>query len=966
MAQDKQEIIQEILTDALEVLCDELQDPKPVLRALKSRRAITKDEYETIGKVEGAENQVEELLSILEGKPASSYETFVQVLHDKANDLWQKVKDIETKHQYDRDAIPDISDDAPGKPSVENKGVKMIHITWSPSIESPATGYVIEKLDVKAAKWVQVADKVTATSYDTNDDITGGIQYQYRVVGVNKEGVRKPSELSDVIVPYDLPSKPGKPEGEIVGTTGIKITWSAPEHDRGAAVTGYVIEQSLENTEKWERVIKEKVTGTNHHVPDLELGKRYQFRVLAENLAGLGEPSAPTETITLPDKPDAPEKLQVASQDIRHISVTWSPPARDGGSPVTGYVIEMKKGADEEWVEIGDKVTELSYTVEDLEADTQYQFHVYAENVVGRSDPSQPSEIITIEDETPLEIRLRGEGALAAYLEASKKGTKEIRSIRLMLVGQERVGKTSLVKAFMNDEFRSGEEITDGVDASKACTVPFLYPSKWKPLKRDLEEHIKQLDEKHAWGVALAAASQLDPSLADKQSTPAPVEEPEDSPPEDAGTLASQPSDPGSRQNSSEQSKQERDEEKETTTPDPESTNVEEAPVLQNAKTNVNEPLTLDKDTHSEESVLEQSDDKEVLEKVPSGPTRVAETKDEDSKDTGPKQEKSFIPASKPMEQPAEIPENIRKAKEQPDDLEITFWDFAGQDLYYTTHQVFFNRRAVFALVFDMSKKLEDPCEVEDFSKKKTSRFHDFNGKDFINFWLQSIYTYAAQDSADDKRYPPIFIIGTHKRDSEVEEEVVKDQIFAILEGKQYVKYVRRQFHFVENDPTKKQPSDEEAFKAMKEAIATASMNAPHMKERYPIKWLQFHKAVIEMLGTGDNKHYMTLEETRQLAATCDITDESQFTTMLGLYHDLGTIIWFGEDEILKNTVILDPQWLIDVFKAVITVLPNEKQASQVNFVNFRPSIHGFWVGPSEVSLYENSFSQCNMLKEVD
>ncbi|XP_072027842.1 uncharacterized protein [Amphiura filiformis] len=209
------------------------------------------------------------------------------------------------------------------------------------------------------------------------------------------------------------------------------------------------------------------------------------------------------------------------------------------------------------------------------------------------------------------------------------------------------------------------------------------------------------------------------------------------------------------------------------------------------------------------------------------------------------------------------------------------------------------------------------------FVKEETSRFHDFNGEDFIKFWLQSIYTYAAQDSADDKGYPPIFIIGTHKRDSPVEEDAVKRKIFGILKEKKYEKYVRRQFHFLENDPTKKQPSDEEAFKATKVAVAKAAINAPHMKEKYPIKWLQFHKAVIERC---DNTPYMTLDKTRKLAAECDITDESQFTTMLGLYHDLGTIIWFGEDKILRNTVILDPQWLIDVFKAVITVLPDEKQ----------------------------------------
>ena len=52
-------------------------------------------------------------------------------------------------------------------------------------------------------------------------------------------------------------------------------------------------------------------------------------------------------------------------------------------------------------------------------------------------------------DDTPLEIKLRGPDAIAAYQKASQDGTQKLCSIRLMLVGQERVGKTSLMKAFM-------------------------------------------------------------------------------------------------------------------------------------------------------------------------------------------------------------------------------------------------------------------------------------------------------------------------------------------------------------------------------------------------------------------------------------------------------------------------------------------------------------------------------------
>eukprot|EP00057_Strongylocentrotus_purpuratus_P006839 XP_011661313.1 PREDICTED: uncharacterized protein LOC105436937 [Strongylocentrotus purpuratus] len=56
---------------------------------------------------------------------------------------------------------------------------------------------------------------------------------------------------------------------------------------------------------------------------------------------------------------------------------------------------------------------------------------------------------------------------------------------------------------------------------------------------------------------------------------------------------------------------------------------------------------------------------------------------------------------------------------------------------------------------------------------------------------------------------------------------------------------------------------------------------------------------------------------------------EHELLTMLTFYHDLGKVVYYGgiEDQhpLLRDTVILNPQWLIDVFKQVITILDPEK-----------------------------------------
>ena len=51
----------------------------------------------------------------------------------------------------------------------------------------------------------------------------------------------------------------------------------------------------------------------------------------------------------------------------------------------------------------------------------------------------------------------------------------------------------------------------------------------------------------------------------------------------------------------------------------------------------------------------------------------------------------------------------------------------------------------------------------------------------------------------------------------------------------------------------------------------------------------------------------------------CHIDDVEELTAMLNFYHDLGVIVKHG------HTVVLQAQWLIDLFKQLITVRPFEE-----------------------------------------
>ena len=93
------------------------------------------------------------------------------------------------------------------------------------------------------------------------------------------------------------------------------------------------------------------------------------------------------------DVPEAPGKPEVTAVDRKEITITWSPPESDGGSPVTGYIVEKKETTSTRWTKaVRDSVTETTLTVRDLIEGKEYVFHVAAVNKAGTGPFSEPSE----------------------------------------------------------------------------------------------------------------------------------------------------------------------------------------------------------------------------------------------------------------------------------------------------------------------------------------------------------------------------------------------------------------------------------------------------------------------------------------------------------------------------------------------------------------------------------------------
>ena len=92
------------------------------------------------------------------------------------------------------------------------------------------------------------------------------------------------------------------------------------------------------------------------------------------------------------DPPGAPEAPEVSEITKETASLTWKPPSEDGGTPITGYVIERCQTSSTRWLRVNKEVTlDLTYKVPDLIEGNEYTFRISAENKVGQGPPCSPT-----------------------------------------------------------------------------------------------------------------------------------------------------------------------------------------------------------------------------------------------------------------------------------------------------------------------------------------------------------------------------------------------------------------------------------------------------------------------------------------------------------------------------------------------------------------------------------------------
>ncbi|CAG2188188.1 unnamed protein product [Mytilus edulis] len=251
----------------------------------------------------------------------------------------------------------------------------------------------------------------------------------------------------------------------------------------------------------------------------------------------------------------------------------------------------------------------------------------------------------------------------------------------------------------------------------------------------------------------------------------------------------------------------------------------------------------------------------------------------------------------------------LQSTKEEHDDIPAFcwLWDFAGQKDFYATHQVFLSKSAVYLLVTD---SLE-------FSTIENQGLDFEASAEYVSFWFDAIHCYWSTTKKG-RLDPPIIVVCTNedkiKEPSEREkrQRQFKDNLGQVLIDQKKKEHLRN-IYFISNTE-----DTDSVFEEIRKEISRQAMDMEDWGKDCPLKWLLLQQVLLKLrysnVPISSTKTLMKIAKHEDIG----ISEENEVKRCLQYCNDNGTIIYFDEEN-LADYVILDPKWLINAFRCLVS-----------------------------------------------
>ena len=211
-------------------------------------------------------------------------------------------------------------------------------------------------------------------------------------------------------------------------------------------------------------------------------------------------------------------------------------------------------------------------------------------------------------------------------------------------------------------------------------------------------------------------------------------------------------------------------------------------------------------------------------------------------------------------------------------DMTLRAWDFGGQEVYHVTHPFFFSPHALYLVAWH-ARQGQDQDEVE--------------------AWLRRIHLRVGDDAR-------ALVVATHAEDRQPELDYphLEQEFPSLLNGSRAI-----------------DSRTGDGVAALREAISSCAAQLPQMGQLISPRWVAARE---EILTRAADEPQMGYEQFTQICERHGVVGP-EIITLAKLMHDLGLIIYFAEDEGLRDIVVLNPEWLTRAISYVLEDQPTRQ-----------------------------------------
>ena len=265
-------------------------------------------------------------------------------------------------------------------------------------------------------------------------------------------------------------------------------------------------------------------------------------------------------------------------------------------------------------------------------------------------------------------------------------------------------------------------------------------------------------------------------------------------------------------------------------------------------------------------------------------------------------------------------------------ELLFSTWDYGGQRIFQKVQHLYLTRFAVYVLAFNLSDILDESKRGEALS--------------YIGDWYSAIDRHARDKRPnrddEDRMLPPVMLVGMHLDEVSVSSRVDSlKRVDAILRGAQFKglepfhsppEHIRNKEQDLVFFPvSNRDPKDENLAKLRRLIFLAAEEDRPaFVNQSVPVSWLKCITAINKLAKDiplvqlfSENPDHETIVT---IMLNCGALQDSESkaerqigaAAMMKVLNELGIVVYFDDVPGMSNYCIVHPQWIVDCISSMV------------------------------------------------